>query len=93
MRSTQIQFRSQFLTGFILGLILVVIKLIFFLPIDIADAFYGAGLLVTIIITIAEMLKFPYLTLEPHIRDFIIGFLLPLDFYAVLILFGLPLKN
>jgi hypothetical protein len=93
MRKSSIQHRRQFFLGAIFGSILVVFKLIFFLPIDVADILYGIALLVTLIITIGEIIESKYFVLEAKTLDFIIGFLFPLDCYAVVILFGIPLTN
>jgi hypothetical protein len=93
MRTSSVQFRSRFFKGLVFGTILVAIKLIFFFPIDIADTLYGAVLLVTLIITIGELLELKYFVLEAPILDYVMGFLFPLDLYAVLVLFRLPLTN
>ncbi|MDG6924212.1 MAG: hypothetical protein JRN67_13095 [Nitrososphaerota archaeon] len=63
------------------------------MPIDIADMLYGFALLVTLIITLGELLEVKYFVLEAKILDFILGVLFPLDCYAVLVLFGLPLTG
>jgi hypothetical protein len=74
-------------------LVLVVVKLILYLPLDVADILYGVALLVTIAIAAGELLELKYFTLEAKALDFVLGFLFPLDCYAVLILFGTPLPN
>lgn len=76
-----------------MGIVLVIVKLVFFLPVDITDLLYGVALLVTLIITIGELLESRRFTLEVRVLDFIVGLLFPLDCYAVLLLFGLPLTN
>jgi hypothetical protein len=58
-----------------------------------ANIFYGAALLVTLIITVGELLESKYFVLEARVLDFVVGFLFPLDCYAVLILFGIPLTD
>ena len=93
MRTGSIRHRSQFYRGALLGIVLVIVKLVFFLPVDIADLLYGVALLVTLIITIGELLESRRFTLEVRVLDFIVGLLFPLDCYAVLLLFGLPLTN
>jgi hypothetical protein len=93
LRTSSIQHRSQFFRGAFLGVMLVVIKLVFFLPINVADILYGAALLVTLVITAGELLQSRYFVLEARVLDFVVGFLFPLDCYAVLILFGVPLTN
>jgi hypothetical protein len=76
-----------------LGMIVVIIKLIFFLPIDVADILYGIAILVTLVITIGELMESKYFVLEAKTLDFVVGFLFPLDCSAVLVLFGLPLTD
>lgn len=72
---------------------IVVIKYAIVLPIDVADVLYGTCLLVTLIITLGDLLHWRYFTMESPAIDFILGLLYPLDAYAVLILFGLPLPD
>ncbi len=74
-------------------MIVVVIKFVVFLPVDIADILYGVALIVTLAITAGDILGSKSLLLEARILDFIVGFLFPLDCYAVLILFGVHLTN
>ena len=93
LRISSIQHRHQFLRGAVLGLLVVVARFVFPLPIDLADTLYGLALLVTLVITVGELLEFRYFVLEARVLDFILGILFPLDCYAVLILFGLPLTN
>ncbi|MDH2900511.1 MAG: hypothetical protein PXY39_06025 [archaeon] len=93
LRISTIQHRQHFFRGAALGLGLIVFKFVVFLPIDIADILYGVALLTTIIITVGELLEIKYFVLEASILDFILGFLFPLDCYAVLILFGVPLTS
>ena len=93
MRTVAIQHRSQFLRGTIPGLALVAIKFMFFSPVNITDLLYGLALLLTLIITTGELLEFKRFILEAKVLDFVAGFLFPLDCYAILILFGLPLTN
>ena len=71
----------------------MIVKLLLFLPIDVADILYGIALLITLVITLGDLLESKYFVLEARVLDFILGFLFPLDCYAVLILFGLPLTN
>ncbi len=92
MRTASIQHRKQFFRGAAVGLVLVAIKLVIFLPLDLADLLYGAAILFTLLITVGELLGYRYFT-ESRLLDFVVGFLFPLDCYAVLILFGVPLTN
>jgi hypothetical protein len=93
MRVSQINHRKNFLTGALIGFVLVIFKLVVFLPINVADIMYGIALLVTLVITTGEILESKRLVLEAKYLDFIMGILFPLDAYAVLILLGLPLTN
>lgn len=93
MRTTPIQHRHQFFRGAVVGLILVVIKFLFFLPVDVADLLYGVALLLTLLITTGEVLEYKRLILNARILDLVAGFLFPLDCYAVLVLLGIPLTN
>jgi len=93
MRSSAFQHRPTFLVGMLAGLLLVAVKLIVVLPVDIADVLYGASLLLTLVITFGDLLDFRVFVRHSKRLDFIIGFLFPLDCYAVLILFGVPLPN
>jgi hypothetical protein len=93
MRSSAFQHRPTFLVGMLAGLLLVAVKLIVVLPVDIADVLYGASLLLTLVITFGDLLDFRVFIRHSKGLDFIIGFLFPLDCYAVLILFGVPLPN
>jgi hypothetical protein len=93
MRVSSIHRRSQFFKGVFFGVIIVIVKLVVFLPIDIADAIYGATILVTLIITAGDLFGSKFFAPGSNVLDFIIGFLFPLDCYAVLILFGVPLVN
>ena len=72
---------------------MVVAKFVFHLPIDISDILYGVALLVTLVITLGELLEVKYFVLEANVLDFILGVLFPLDCYAVLLLFGLHLGS
>ena len=93
MRKAPVKHRRQFFLGVMFGLLVVALKFLLFFPIDIADILYGIALLVTLIITVGELLESKYFVLEARVLDFVIGFLFPLDCYAVLVLFGLPLTN
>ena len=93
MRKAPIEHRSQFFKGFLFGVVLVIFKFIIFMPVDIADILYGSALIVTLVITVGELFGSSIFVLESRILDFVIGLLFPLDFYAVLILFGVPLTN
>jgi hypothetical protein len=93
MRSASVQHRHQFFRGMAFGLILIAIKLVLFLPVDIADVLYGVAILLSLIITVGELLGYKYFTLEARYLDFLVGFLFPLDCYAVLVLFGIPLTS
>jgi hypothetical protein len=73
--------------------VLVIVKLIVFLPINVVDILYGIALLVTLIITAGELLESNLFVLESRVLDFVVGILFPLDCYVVLILFGVPLTN
>jgi hypothetical protein len=77
----------------IVGLLVVAVKFVVVLPVDIADILYGASLLVTLVITFGDFMEWKAFTLHPKILDFILGFLFPLDAYAVLQLFGFPLPD
>jgi hypothetical protein len=79
--------------GAVVGLALMVFKFIVFLPIDVADFLYGLVLLATLVITLGDLLESKYFVLEAKYLDFIVGFLFPLDAYAVLVLLGVPLTN
>lgn len=72
---------------------LAVVKFAFFLPIDIADFLYGACLLITLIITLGDLLRLRLSQSESRWLDFVLGLLYPLDAYAVLVLFGVPLPD
>lgn len=93
MRTLAVQHRHQFFRGAAIGLVLVAIKFILFWPVDVADLFYGLAILLTLIITTGELLDYKRFVLNARILDFIAGFLFPLDCYAVLVLFGIPLTN
>ena len=93
MRTAAIQHRSQFFRGTIPGLALVAVKFVFFSPVDITDLLYGVALLLTLIITTGELLEYKRFIVEAKLLDFVAGFLFPLDCYAILVLFGLPLTN
>ena len=75
------------------GFLLVAVKLIIVLPVDIADVLYGASLLLTLAITFGDLIDFKIFTRHSKQLDFTVGLLFPLDCYAVLILFSLPLPN
>jgi hypothetical protein len=74
-------------------MILVIVKYAVVLPVDVADILYGSCLLVTLIITLGDLLGLRFFTIQSVALDFILGLLYPLDAYAVLILFGLPLPD
>ena len=93
MRTASVQHRHQFFRGAAVGLVLVVFKFLFFTPVDITDLLYAVAILFTLIITVGELLEYKYLVLEAKYLDFVLGFLFPLDCYAVLVLFGLPVTN
>ncbi len=82
-KSGSIEHRHQFFRGMLAGTVIV----------DVANVFYGASLLVTLIITVGELLESRYFVLEARVLDFLFGFLFPLDCYAVLILLGVHLTN
>jgi hypothetical protein len=73
-------------------MVIVFVKYAIVLPIDIADILYGACLLVTLIITLGDLLRWRLFT-ESKALDLVVGLLYPLDAYAVLVLFGLPLPD
>ena len=93
MRVSSVHHRKQFAIGAVLGLIVVFVKYLIFLPVNIADILYGAALLVTLVITVGDILESKHFLLEAKFLDFIVGFMFPLDSYAVLVLFGVPLTN
>jgi hypothetical protein len=92
-RQSWIEHRPAFLRGAAIGMILVIVKYAIVLPIDIADILYGSCLLVTLIITLGDLLGLRFFAIQSVALDFILGLLYPLDAYAVLILFGLPLPD
>jgi len=79
--------------GLVPGLVLVALKFVFFLPVDITDILYGIALLLTILITTGEVLEYRRFVVEARLLDFVAGLLFPLDCYAVLVLFGVPLTG
>jgi len=93
LRKTQIEHRPTFLRGAIVGLLAVVVKLVVVLPVDVADILYGVSLLFTLAITFGDFMEWKPFTLHPKTLDFVLGFLFPLDAYAVLVLFGFPLPD
>lgn len=93
MRTAAIQHRHKFFRGVIAGLVLVAFKFFVFAPVDIADLLYGIAILITLIITAGELLEYKRFVSEAKFLDFVAGFLFPLDCYAVLVLFGLPLTD
>jgi hypothetical protein len=72
---------------------IVIVKYAVVLPIDIADILYGSCLLTTLVITLGDLLQWRLFTAESRALDFVLGLLYPLDAYAVLILFGIPLPD
>jgi hypothetical protein len=76
-----------------IGIGLVVVKYAIVLPIDIADILYGTCLLATLIITLGDLFEWRLFTAESKILNLVLGMLYPLDAYAVLILFGIPLPD
>ncbi|MHB8565564.1 MAG: hypothetical protein ACYC7D_04240 [Nitrososphaerales archaeon] len=93
MRSVSEKHRPSFLIGTIFGLTVVLAKLIIILPVNLADMLYGVTLLTTLIITAGELSGVRIFGLESRMLHLIVGFLFPLDCYAVLILFSIPLPN
>ena len=93
MRTASVQHRRQFMRGLVPGLVLVALKFVFFLPVDITDILYGIALLLTILITTGEVLEYRRFVVEARLLDFVAGLLFPLDCYAVLVLFGVPLTG
>ena len=93
MRTSAFQHRPTFLVGMLAGFLLVAVKLIVVLPVDIADVLYGVSLLLTLAITFGDLVDIRIFTRHSKQLDFIIGLLFPLDCYAVLILFSVPLPN
>lgn len=79
--------------GIAFGLVVAFVKFAFILPIDIADSLYGSFLLMTLVITFADLLGIWDYTDQSKGVDFVLGLLYPLDAYAVLILFGVPLPD
>jgi hypothetical protein len=85
---------ATFLPGVIFGLVLAGIKFAVTLPIDVADLLYGSCLLVTLVITLVDFLGiWDTSAAQPRAVDFVLGLLYPLDAYAVLILFGVPMPD
>lgn len=93
MRHLAFQNQRAFLFGFLSGFLLVVVKLFVILPVDIADLVYGTSLLFTLIITFGDLVDFKVFVSHSRALDLVLGLLFPLDCYAVLILFGVPLPN
>lgn len=93
MRHLAFQNQRAFLFGFLAGLLLVVVKLVVILPVDLADLVYGTSLLFTLIITFGDLIELKLFVAHSRELDFVLGLLFPLDCYAVLILFGVPLPN
>ena len=85
--------RSAFLKGVAIGMVLVIIKFAIVMPIDIADILYGTCILVTLAITLGDLLGLQFFTTQSAALDFVLGLLYPLDAYAVLILYGVPLPD
>jgi hypothetical protein len=82
-----------FLVGIGFGLVVAVIKFAIVLPVDLADGLYGSALLITLVVTLADLLGLWDPLYQPKAFDFVLGLLYPLDAYAVLILFGFPLPD
>jgi hypothetical protein len=93
LRARTTQHRHNFLIGALSGLTVVFVKLLVVLPIDAADLLYGMGLLVTLVISVGELLEIDFQFVNADQLDSVLGFLFPLDCYAVLVLFGLPLPD
>jgi hypothetical protein len=93
LRKSPIKHRRAFTRGLLFGLSLIVLKLAIVLPIDLADLLYAISLLVTLVITFGDFMEWESFVLHPRILDFLLGFLFPLDAYAVVILSGVPLPN
>jgi hypothetical protein len=93
LRKTQIEHRPTFVRGAIVGLVLMAAKFVVVLPVDIANILYGVSLPVTLVITFGDFMEWRSFILHPKTLDFILGFLFPLDAYAVLVLFGFPLPD
>jgi hypothetical protein len=85
--------RSNFLRGLAVGIVLAFVKYAVVLPIDIADILYGTCILVTLTITLGDLLEWRLFSAESAGLDFVLGLLYPLDAYAVLLLFGVPLPD
>jgi len=93
LRQSSIDHRPTFLRGTVVGLVLVLVKLLVVLPIDIADFLYATCLLVTLVITFGDLFRLRIFAGQARMFDFVLGLLFPLDAYAVLILYGLPLPD
>ena len=93
MRHLAFQNQQAFLTGFVAGLLLVIVKLVVVLPVDLADIVYGTSILFTLIITFGDLVDLKLFVAHSRGLDFVLGLLFPLDCYAVLILFRIPLPN
>lgn len=93
MRHLAFQNQRAFLTGVVAGLLLVIIKLVLILPVDLADLVYGTSILLTLIITFGDLVDLKVFVAHSKMLDFVLGLLFPLDCYAVLILFRVPLPN
>ncbi len=93
LRKSTIKHREAFTQGLLTGLFLVVAKFLIVLPINVADILYAFSILVTLVITFGDLMEWESFVLNPRILDFLLGFLFPLDAYAVAVLFGLPLPD
>jgi hypothetical protein len=79
--------------GLAFGLFVALVKFAVVLPIDLADILYGSCILITLAITFADLLGVWDASRQPRVVDLVLGLLFPLDAYAVLILFGVPLPD
>ena len=92
MKSSALRQRPALLVGILAGFLLVAVKLVVVLPADIAQV-YGASLLLTLVIAFGDLVDFQTFTRYSKQLNFVLGFLLPLDCYAILILLRVPLPN
>lgn len=93
VRQSSIDHRPTFMRGVAAGSVLVLVKFAVVMPIDIADFLYATCILVTLVITLGDLLHLSVFGSGSRFSDFILGLIFPLDAYAVLILYGLPLPD
>ena len=93
MKVRHVEHRGQFARGVAAGIIFAVIKLVVILPINIADVPLWRGDSRNARYHIWRHSKSKIFSIGEQSSRFHLGFELPLDCSAVLILFSLPLPN